>query len=168
MSLCEMLNDSMIWVWSSRFKLTINFVWILEVFYRLFSYLCFPFVDCIASNVASLFHLDTCAAFIVFFTLWSDTEIKSNAKPSTNRDFWHLPLKQKYPISEDVPSTSQQFLDQSICVRLFSLMDINKLIYRSTMTNDHLVACLRLTTSYSCLDYENLASSPEVPEVLIR
>lgn len=56
------------------------------------SYLCFPFfedidVDSIASKVASLFHLDTCAVENEILTLQSDTEIKSRATPGTKGDF---------------------------------------------------------------------------------
>lgn len=74
------------------------------------SYLCFPFVedidvDCIASKVASLFHLDTSAVQNEVLTLQSDIEVKSRATSGSKGDFWHLLLEQKYPTSEDVPST---------------------------------------------------------------
>lgn len=66
------------------------------------SYLCFPFVedidvDCIASKVASLFHLDTSAVENEVLTLQSDIEVKSRATSGSKGDFWHLLLEQKYP-----------------------------------------------------------------------
>lgn len=61
------------------------------------SYLCCPFVDCIASKVASIFHLDTCAVENEVLTLQSDIEVKSRETSDSKGDFWHLLLEQKYP-----------------------------------------------------------------------
>lgn len=47
----------------------------------------------------------------------------------------------------------------TVCESAFSHMKIIKSKYRSTMTDDHLEACLRLATSSYCPDYAALADS---------
>ncbi len=131
------------------------------------SYLCFPFVedidvDCIASKVASLFHLDTWAVENEILTLQSDMEIKSRATSGSKGDFWHLLLEQKYPnLRRCAFNLTALFGSTYLCEAAFSHMKIIKSKYRSTMTDDHLVACLRLATSAYCPDYEKLASSSQ-------
>ncbi|XP_051520885.1 general transcription factor II-I repeat domain-containing protein 2A-like [Myxocyprinus asiaticus] len=65
------------------------------------SYLCFPFgpsidVDCIASKIISMFHLDSSAVENEILTLQNDIEIKSRATPGMNGEFWNLLPEQKY------------------------------------------------------------------------
>lgn len=131
------------------------------------SYLCFPFVedidvDCIVSKVASLFHLDTSAVENEVLTLQSDIEVKSRATSGSKGDFWHLLLKQKYPnLRRCALNLTALFGSIYLCEAAFSHMKIMKSKYRSTMTDDHLVACLRIATSSYCPDYEKLASSSQ-------
>lgn len=120
------------------------------------SYLCIPFgpsidVDCIASKIVSLFHLDNTAVENEILTLQNDIESKSRATPDMNGEFWNLQTEQKYH--------NLRKCAFNLCERAFSHMKIIKSKYRSTMTDDHLLACLRLAASSYCSDYEKLAAS---------
>lgn len=131
------------------------------------SYLCFPFgasidVDCIASKIVSLFDLDCSAVENEILTLQNDIEIKSRATPGMNREFWNLLLEQKYPnLRRCALNLTALFGSTYLCESAFSHMKFIKSKYRSTMTDDHLVACLRLATSSYCPDYEKLAASSQ-------
>lgn len=130
------------------------------------SYLCFPFgasidVDCIASKIVSLFHLDSSVENEIL-RLQNDIEIKSRARPGMHGEFWNLLLEQKYPnLRRCALNLTALFGSTYLCESAFSHMKIIKSKYRSTMTDDHLVACLRLATSSYCPDYEKLAASSQ-------
>lgn len=131
------------------------------------SYLCFPFgpsidVDCIASKIVSLFHLDNTAVENEILTLQNDIEIKSRATSDTNGEFWNLLTEQKYHnLRKCAFNLTALFRSTYLCECAFSHMKIIKSKYRSTMTDDHLLACLRLATSSYCPDYEILAASSQ-------
>ncbi|KAJ8390542.1 hypothetical protein AAFF_G00103390 [Aldrovandia affinis] len=130
------------------------------------SYLCFPFgsidVDDIASKVASLFHLNSLAVENEIITLQNDIEIKSRATQGMKGEFWELLLQEKYPnLRRCAMNFTAHFGSIYLCESAFSHMKIIKSKYRSTMTDDHLVACLRLVTSCYNPDYEKLASSSQ-------
>lgn len=130
------------------------------------SYLCFPFgsidVDDIASKVASLFHLDSPAVENEILILQNDIEIKSRATQGMKGEFWELLLQEKYPnLRRCAMNFTALFGSTYLCESAFSHMKIIKSKYRSTMTDDHLVACLRLATSCYNPDYEKLASSSQ-------
>ncbi|KAJ8346319.1 hypothetical protein AAFF_G00215060 [Aldrovandia affinis] len=130
------------------------------------SYLCFPFgsidVDDIASKVASLFHLNSPAVENEIITLQNDIEIKSRATQGMKGEFWELLLQEKYPnLRRCAMNFTALFGSTYLCESTFSHMKIIKSKYRSTMTDDHLVACIRLVTSCYNPDYEKLASSSQ-------
>lgn len=131
------------------------------------SFLSFPFgenidVDCITSKVASLFNLDSGAIENEILTLNNDIELKSRATPDTNVQFWNLMQKEKYPnLRQTAKNLTALFGSTYLCESAFSHMKIIKSKYRSTMTDDHLAACLRLALSSYCPDYEKLASSSQ-------
>ncbi|XP_053173285.1 general transcription factor II-I repeat domain-containing protein 2A-like [Scomber japonicus] len=100
------------------------------------SYLCYPFLE--------------------------DIDVLQKATPGTKGDFWHLLLEQKYPnLRRRAFNLTALFGSTYLCEAAFSHMKIIKSKYRSTMTDDHLMACLRLATSSYCPDYEKLASSSQ-------
>ncbi|KAK1906290.1 EPM2A-interacting protein 1 [Dissostichus eleginoides] len=128
-------------------------------------YLCFPFggsmdVDEIVSKVNSLLDLDSSAVENEMLTLSNDIDIKSSTTPGTSGQFWNLLLEQKYPNLRRC-ALNLTALFWSTYLSAFSHMKIIKSKYRSTMTDDHLVACIRLVTSSYCPDYEKLAASSQ-------
>ncbi|KAJ8362371.1 hypothetical protein AAFF_G00378160 [Aldrovandia affinis] len=125
------------------------------------TYTRFPFgtdiyVDDIASKVGSFFHLDTTAVENEILTLQNDIQMKSRATTEMKGELWELLLEEKYP-----NIMSALFGSTYLCESAFSHMKIIKSKYRSTRTDDHLVACLRLATSCYCPDYEKLAASSQ-------
>ncbi|XP_049444494.1 general transcription factor II-I repeat domain-containing protein 2-like [Epinephelus fuscoguttatus] len=119
-------------------------------------------VDYIASKVASLFQLDSSAVEIEILTLQNDIEIKSRATPGMKGDFWNLMLENKYPnLRSCALNLTALFGSTYLCEAAFSHMKIIKLKHRSTMTDDHVVASLRLATSSYCPDFEKLAASSQ-------
>ncbi|KAK7158529.1 hypothetical protein R3I94_004989 [Phoxinus phoxinus] len=131
------------------------------------SYLCFPFgpsidVDSIASKIVSLFHFDNTAVENEILTLQNDIEIKSRATSDMNGEFWNLLTEQKYHnLRKCAFNLTALFGSTYLCECAFSHMKIIKSKYRSTMTDDNLLACLRLATSSYCPDYETLAASSQ-------
>ncbi|CAH2297031.1 general transcription factor II-I repeat domain-containing 2A [Pelobates cultripes] len=129
------------------------------------SYLCFPFgegidVDYMASKVAALFELDNSAVESEILTLQNDIEMESRATPGKKGDFWNLLMEQKYPnLRRWALNLTALFGSTYLCETAFSHMKIIKSKYRSTMTDIHLVACLRFATSSYCPAYEKLAAS---------
>ncbi|XP_049331881.1 zinc finger BED domain-containing protein 5-like [Astyanax mexicanus] len=130
-------------------------------------FLCFPFgenvdVDCITSKVATLFSLDASAVENEILTLQNDIEIKSRATHGISDEFWNLLLKEKYPsLRQCALNMTSLFRSTYLCESAFSHMKIIKSKYRTTLTDDHLAACLRLALSSYCLDYEKLADSSQ-------
>ncbi|RXN38679.1 general transcription factor II-I repeat domain-containing 2A-like protein [Labeo rohita] len=110
------------------------------------SYLCFPFgpsidVDSIASRIVLLFHLDNSAVENEILTLQNDIEIKSRATPGMTGQFWNLLPEQKYHnLRICAFNLTALFGSAYLCECPFSHMKIIKSKYRSTMTDDHLVA----------------------------
>ncbi|CAM4659072.1 unnamed protein product [Leuciscus chuanchicus] len=75
------------------------------------SYLCFPSgpsidVDCVASKIVSLFHLDNTAVENEILTLQNDIEIKSRATSDMNGEFW-LATSSYCPDYEKLAASSQ-------------------------------------------------------------
>lgn len=92
---------------------------------------------------------------------WHWDQIQGNIWYKRGLD-WHLLLEQKYPnLRRCAFNLTALFGSTCLCEAAFSHMKIIKSKYWSTMTDDHLVACLRLATSSYCPDYEKLASSSQ-------
>ncbi|XP_060799461.1 zinc finger BED domain-containing protein 5-like [Neoarius graeffei] len=130
-------------------------------------FLCFPFgenvdVDCIAPKVATLFSLDSSAVENEILTLQNDIEIKCRATPGITGEFWNLLLEEKYPnLRQCALNMTSLFGSTYLCESAFSHMKIIKSKYRTTLTDDHLAACLRLALNSYCPDYEKLAASSQ-------
>ena len=134
------------------------------------SYLCYPFsasidVGDIAAKVKSLFDLESSALEDEILTLQNDIEIKArstSAQPGEHAVFWKLPVEEKYPnLRRCALNLTALFGSTYLCESAFSYMQIIKSKNRSTMTDDHLAACLRLATSSYTPDYEKLSSSSQ-------
>ena len=129
-------------------------------------FLCFPFanvdVDCIAPQIATLFSLDGSAVENEILTLTNDIELKARATPGISGEFWNLLLEEKYPsLRQCTLNMSSLFGSTYLCESAFSHMKIIKSKYRTTLTDDHLAACLRLALSSYRPDYEKLADSSQ-------
>ncbi|XP_067937246.1 general transcription factor II-I repeat domain-containing protein 2A-like [Watersipora subatra] len=130
------------------------------------TYMCFPFatdidVEDIAFKMGALFQLDTTALENEIVSLQNDIEMKSRA--TTEREkLWGLLLEEKYPnIRRCAFNLSACFGSTYLCESAFSYMKIIKSKYRSTMTDDHLLACMRLATTCYYPDYKKLAASSQ-------
>ncbi|KAL2087224.1 hypothetical protein ACEWY4_018283 [Coilia grayii] len=125
------------------------------------TFMCNPFgedteVDSLASNIATLFHMNAPAVEDEMLTLQSDIRLKSRA----HGQFWNLLTEEKYPnMRKCATSLTALFGSTYMCDSAFSHIKIIKSKYRSTMTDDHLEACLRLATSSYCPDYATLSHS---------
>lgn len=134
------------------------------------SYMCYPFgasidVGDIAAKVNSLFDLESSALEDEILTLQNDIEIKArstSAQPGEHVVFWKLLVEEKYPnLRRCALNLTSLFGSTYLCESAFSDMKIIKSKCRSTMTDHHLAACLRLATSSYTPDYEKLASSSQ-------
>ena len=131
------------------------------------SYMCFPFgnvdVDDITSKVASLCNLDSSAVEDEIIKLQNDIEIKSRATQlGTKGEFWELLMSEKYPnLRRCAMNITALFGSTYLCESAFSHMKFIKSKYRATMTDEHLVACLKLATSSYNPDFDKLASSSQ-------
>lgn len=129
------------------------------------TYLCFPFAtnidaENIASKIGSLFQMETTALENEILSLQNDIHMKSRA--TMGQEFWELLLEEKYPnIRRCAFYISACFGSTYLCESAFSHMKIIKSKYRSSITDDHLLACLRLATTCYCPDYEKLAASSQ-------
>ena len=113
-------------------------------------------VDSLASEIASLFHMNASAVEDEMLTLQSDIRLKSRA----HGQFWNLLTEEKYPnMRKCATSLTVLFGSTYMCDSAFSHIKIIKSKYRSTMTDDHLEACLRLATSSYSPDYATLSDS---------
>ncbi|XP_061820631.1 general transcription factor II-I repeat domain-containing protein 2-like [Nerophis lumbriciformis] len=125
------------------------------------TFMCYPFredaeVDSLASQIATLFHLNSSGVEDEILTLQADIELKSRA----HGQFWNLLTEVKYPnIRKCATSLTALFGSTYLCESAFSHMKIIKSKYRSTMTDEHLEVCLRLAVSSYCPDYASLTDS---------
>ena len=131
------------------------------------TYICFPFatdldVEDVASKIGSLFELGITAVENEMLSIQNDIEMESRA--STEREkIRKLLLEDKYPNIKIcafyivLPCFGSTYL----CESVFSHMKIIKSRCRSVMTDQHLLACLRLATTSYCLHYEELATSSQ-------
>ena len=127
------------------------------------TFMCFPFaedtddVESVASKMATLFNMDSSALENEILALQADIQLKSRAR---NGDFWNLLTKERYPnIRKCAASLTAFFGSTYSCESAFSHMKLIKSKYRSTLTDDHLEACLRLALSKDCPDYAALTDS---------
>lgn len=126
------------------------------------TFMCFPFgedteVDSLASKIATLFHANSSALEDEILSLQADIQLKSRANAG---QFWNLLTEEKYPNMRKCAASLTAFFGSTyLCESAFSHMKIIKSKYRSTMTDDHLEASLRLATSSYCPDYATLADS---------
>lgn len=134
------------------------------------TYMCNPFganvaVGDIADKVKSLFDLERDAIENEILKLQNDIVMKAkstSAPPGKHAAFWELLLDEKYPnLRRCALNLTALFGSTYLCECAFSHMKIIKSKYRSTMTDDHLVACLRLAISTYTPAYEKLASSSQ-------
>ncbi|XP_077361592.1 SCAN domain-containing protein 3-like [Festucalex cinctus] len=132
--------------------------------------MCFPFaknidVGDIAAKVKTLFDMEISALEDEILTLQNDIEMKARstfAQPGEHVKFWKLLVEEKYPnLRRCALNLTALFGSTYLCESAFSHMKIIKSKYSSVMTNDHLVACLRLATSTSTPDCEKLAASSQ-------
>ncbi|KAM4555068.1 general transcription factor II-I repeat domain-containing protein 2-like [Odontesthes bonariensis] len=124
-------------------------------------FMAYPFrddadIDALSSKIATLFQLNSCGVEDEILNLQSDIELKSRA----HGQFWNLLSEIKYPnIRKCATSLTALFGSTYLCESTFSHMKIIKSQYRSTMTDEHLEACLRLAVSSYRPDYASLADS---------
>ena len=129
------------------------------------TYMCFPFgtdtdVEDIASKIGSLFQLDITAVGNEMLALQNDIEMKSRALTQREK-IWKLLLEEKYPnIKRCAFYILSCFGSTYLCESVFSHMKIIKSRYRSVMTDQHLLACLRLATTSSAFTTRNLLHPP--------
>ena len=119
-------------------------------------------VDDIATKVKSLFNLESSALEYEILTLQNDIEIKARSTSAQRGEhvvFWKLLVEEKYPnLRRCALNLTVLFGSTNLCESAFLHIKIIKSKFRSTMTDDHLAACLRLATSSYTPDYEKLAS----------
>ncbi|XP_060762621.1 general transcription factor II-I repeat domain-containing protein 2A-like [Neoarius graeffei] len=124
-------------------------------------FMCFPFqedaeVDVLASKISTMFQLSSAEVEDEILTLQADINLKSRA----NEQFWSLLTEEKYPnMRKCATSLTAMFGSTYLCESAFSHMKIIKSKYRSTLTDDHLEACLRLAISSYIPDYASLVDS---------
>ncbi|CDQ80348.1 unnamed protein product [Oncorhynchus mykiss] len=129
--------------------------------------MCFPFgtdinVNVIAPKRDHFFYLDTTIAETEIVNLQNDIQLKSRATTEVKEEIWELLLEEKYPnIRRCALNLSALFGSTFLCESAFSHMKIMKSKHRSTMADDHLVACMRLATSCYSPDYEKRLSSTQ-------
>lgn len=110
----------------------------------------FPFrenaeVDVLASKIAT-FQLSSAEVEDEILTLQADINLKSRA----HEQFWSLLTEEKYPnMRKWATSLTAMFGSTYLCESK----------YHSTLTDDHLEACLRLAISSYCPDYASLVDS---------
>ena len=125
------------------------------------TFMCFPFredaeIDVLASKISTMFQLSSAEVEDEILTLQADINLKARA----NEQFWSLLTEEKYPnMRKCATSLTAMFGSTYLCESAFSHMKIIKSKYRSTLTDDHLEACLRLTISSYCPDYASLVDS---------
>ena len=130
------------------------------------TYMCFPLatdidVEDIASKIGSLFQLDITAVEEEMVSLQNDIEMKSRASIETEK-IWKVLSEEKYPnIKKCAFYLLSCFGSTYLCESVFSHMKIIKSRYRSVMTDQHLLACLRLATTSYCLNYEEIVTSSQ-------
>ena len=128
--------------------------------------MCFPFatdidVEDIASKIGSLFQLDITAVEEEMVSLQNDIEMKSRASIEREK-IWKVLSEEKYPnIKKCAFYLLSCFGSTYLCESVFSYMKIIKSRYRSVMTDQHLLACLRLATTSYCLNYEEIVTSSQ-------
>ena len=134
------------------------------------TYMCNPFgasiaVGDIADKIRSLFDMESSAVENEIITLQNDIVVKAkstSAQPGEHITFWELLLEEKYPnLRRCALNLTALFGSTYLCESAFSHMKYIKSKYRSTMTDEHLAACLRLAISTYTPDYEKLASSSQ-------
>uniref|UniRef100_A0A096MF30 HAT C-terminal dimerisation domain-containing protein n=1 Tax=Poecilia formosa TaxID=48698 RepID=A0A096MF30_POEFO len=122
------------------------------------TFMCYPFwedaeVDSLASNIAMMFHLNSSGVENEILTLQADIELKSRA----HGQFWNLLTEGKYPnMRKCATSLTALFGSTYLCESAFSHMKIIKSKHRSSMTDAHLEACLKLAISSYSPDYAAL------------
>ncbi|KAK7939584.1 hypothetical protein WMY93_002910 [Mugilogobius chulae] len=125
------------------------------------TFMCNPFrettdIGAVASRIASLFHMNTLELEDEILTLQADIQLKSMAQ----EPFWNLLREETYPnMRKCATFLTALFGSTYLCESAFSHMKCIKSKYRSTMTDDHLEACMRLTLSSYSPNYENLTDS---------
>ena len=130
------------------------------------TYMCFPFatdidVEDIASKIGSLFQLDITAVEEEMVSLQNDIVMKSRASIEREK-IWKVLSEEKYPnIKKCAFYLLSCFGSTYLCESVFSHMKIIKSRYRSVMTDQHLLACLRLATTSYCLNYEEIVTSSQ-------
>ncbi|XP_042216874.1 EPM2A-interacting protein 1-like [Homarus americanus] len=124
--------------------------------------MCFPFgkitnVEDIASRIESVFNMDISEVENEFLKLKNDTQIKSRA---TGGSFWNLLSEEKYPNVRKCATYPTAFFESTyLCESTFSHMKHIKSNYRSTMSDEHLDACLRLAVTAYSPNYTKLADN---------
>ncbi|XP_042235249.1 general transcription factor II-I repeat domain-containing protein 2A-like [Homarus americanus] len=126
------------------------------------TYMCFPFgkitnVEDIQSRMESIFNMDICEVENELLKLKNDIQIKSRA---TGGSFWNLLSEEKYPnVRKCVMYLTAFFGSTYLCESTFSHMKHIKSRYRSTMSDEHLDACLRLAVTAYSPNYTKLADN---------
>ncbi|XP_042221307.1 EPM2A-interacting protein 1-like [Homarus americanus] len=124
--------------------------------------MCFPFgkitnVEDIASRMASVFNMDISEVENELLKLKNDIQIKSRA---TGGRFWNLLSEEKYPIVRKCAMYLTAFFGSTyLCESTFSHMKHIKSKYRSTMSDEHLDAGLRLAVTAYSPNYTKLADN---------
>ncbi|XP_042218620.1 EPM2A-interacting protein 1-like [Homarus americanus] len=92
-----------------------------------------------------------------FLKLKNDIQIKSRA---TEGSFWNLLSEEKYPnVRKCAMYLTAFFGSIYLCESTFSHMKHIKSRYRSTMSDEHLDACMRLAVTASSPNYTKLADN---------
>ena len=114
-----------------------------------FEFISFPFgesdIENISSNFAHIFQMNSSDLEIEILTLQSDINLKARAK---EKDFWNLLPDDKYPLLRSVAMRVFSFFGSTyLCEAAFSQMNNIKSASRTSLTDDHLMASIRLAIS---------------------
>ena len=135
----------------------------LNNFQPIFKFISFPFgefdIEEIASIVAHSFHLNTSHLELEILTLQSDIFLNSRAN---EKHFWNIFQEEKYPLLKSVAMRIFSFFGSTyLCEAAFSQMKYIKSQFRSLISDDHLIASMRLCISDYKPDISKLADEME-------
>ena len=125
-------------------------------------HMCFPFnkdadIEAIASTIASQCYMDTSGVENELLKLQSDIQIKLIASEGS---FWKYMTEEKYPNIRKCAMCLLDFFGSTyLCESTISHMKHIKSKNRSTLTDDHLDACLRLAVSAYTPNYMKLVDN---------
>lgn len=121
----------------------------LNRFQPIFEFISFPFgeydIEDISSNLAHIFQLNSSDVESEVLTIKSDIILKGCTNENS---FWNLVPEEEYPLLISVASRIFAFFGSTyLCEATFSQMKTITLQFRSSLTDNHLMASIRLRLS---------------------